>query len=702
MRKRTLVILLCFSLLLTLTAAEKPASANDKIFHRAYVLASRADVDILRHIVQSIDSVDSIGVSVYATDEQLQELKRLGYFYSVLPQEKRPLFYPTITQALNTIQSYQTNYPDIMRVTQIGASANGYPLYAVKITDNPDVEEIEPELFVDCNIHGDEGIGFLVCSNFIEYLGTNYGSDPTVTNILDNHELWIVPLMNPDGYAAVSRYNGNYVDLNRNYGFWWDGNEEYGAGSSPLSQPETQAVTALALTVPATLAISFHSGAELINYPFNTRVQRAPDDSNFIFLANSYMTASQYITEMTNGWDWYSAFGISEEQYYGSTGALAFTVEISSVKEPTTQSAVDFYKSHNLNAILDWIGKSDFGIHGVIKNQAGEPVEAMITTQEIDWPAYSDPILGDYHRFLLGGNYNLWVWANGYKPQTIPITVTKDSKAVQQDVVLEPTGDGKTYAFRVVIAYQPMPYEQTGLSYPHWALGPADGRSVSLGKKGGFPPKGGYIVLDMGANSPIRDRPGADFKVIEGDSSPESYSVYISQHWLGPWALVGSGTGTTEFDISATGLTEARYLKIQDDGDGLANATAGFDLDAVEVYVPCSAPIADFYAEPTRGPAPLTVQFYNTTQAEAGCLSSSSWDFGDGQTSSELAPSHVYTEPGTYTVSLTATGPGGSDTETKEGYIIVTSPEDDDSDDDIDDDDSSGDDDSNEGGCGCW
>jgi len=700
MSKRTLFFVLTCILFLTLTAAAKFAIAGEKVYHDAYVLAGREDVDFLKSFGVSIESVDVIGVRVYATDEQLQELGRAGYEYFALPQEKRPGFYPTLTQALNTIQSYQTTYPDIMRVSQIGSSAGGHPIYAVRITDNPDTEEVEPELIVDCNIHGNEGIGFLTCDNFIKYLGNNYGSDTTVTNIVNNHELWFIPLLNPDGYNADIRYNSNGYDLNRCFGFWWDGYEEsQPAGPSPLSQPETQAATWLAINNNPILAISFHSGAALINYPFNTREQRAPDNDNLIFLANSYMSASGYITQMTNGWDWYAAFGISEEQYYGSAGSLPYTVELSNTYEPTTQSDVDYYTSHNVPAIMDWIGKSDFGVHGVIKNQADEPVEAMVIVQELDWPAYSDPLLGDYHRFLLPGSYNLWVWANGYQPQVVPVTVTKESKAAQQDITLEPSGEGKTYAFRVIVAFQPMPYSQSsGLSYPHWALGPADGKSVSLGKRAGAPPKGGYFILDMGENTPIKDEAGNDFRVVEGDSTPEGYSVYVSQDWLGPWSLVGNGTGTTEFDISATGLSEARYVKILDDGDGTPGATAGMELDAVETIVNCSAPVADFYGEPTTGPAPLTVQFYNTTQADAGCLSGSQWDFGDTQISEESAPSHVYTEPGTYTVTLTATGPGGNDTETKEDYIVVTPPG---SDDDSGDDDDSGGGNGGGAGCGC-
>jgi PKD repeat protein len=77
---------------------------------------------------------------------------------------------------------------------------------------------------------------------------------------------------------------------------------------------------------------------------------------------------------------------------------------------------------------------------------------------------------------------------------------------------------------------------------------------------------------------------------------------------------------------------------------------------------------ADFTANVTSGPAPLTVNFTNLSQ---GQYSSLSWTFGDGGTSSQENPTHTYNNPGTYTVTLTVIGPGGSDTETKTNYIAV-------------------------------
>jgi PKD repeat protein len=80
------------------------------------------------------------------------------------------------------------------------------------------------------------------------------------------------------------------------------------------------------------------------------------------------------------------------------------------------------------------------------------------------------------------------------------------------------------------------------------------------------------------------------------------------------------------------------------------------------------APVADFTANPTSGKKPLAVGFSDTS---SGAITSRSWNFGDGSTSTASNPSHTYWRPGTYTVTLTVNGPGGSDVEAKADYITV-------------------------------
>ena len=90
----------------------------------------------------------------------------------------------------------------------------------------------------------------------------------------------------------------------------------------------------------------------------------------------------------------------------------------------------------------------------------------------------------------------------------------------------------------------------------------------------------------------------------------------------------------------------------------------------IVVSPPSGGPVANFTATPTSGTAPLNVSF---TDSSTGSITSRSWSFGDGGTSTATNPSHTYAA-GTYTVTLTVNGPGGSDSETKTSFIVVTPP----------------------------
>ncbi len=95
----------------------------------------------------------------------------------------------------------------------------------------------------------------------------------------------------------------------------------------------------------------------------------------------------------------------------------------------------------------------------------------------------------------------------------------------------------------------------------------------------------------------------------------------------------------------------------------------GVTQSASLTVTPQAAPVADFTGTPTSGTEPLSVTFTDTSN---GIVSSWLWDFGDTTTSTEQNPFHVYNAAGTYTVSLTVTGPGGTDSETKTAYITVS------------------------------
>ena len=127
----------------------------------------------------------------------------------------------------------------------------------------------------------------------------------------------------------------------------------------------------------------------------------------------------------------------------------------------------------------------------------------------------------------------------------------------------------------------------------------------------------------------------------------------------------GDGTTSTEQNPTHTYNTPGTYtIKLTVTGPG------GSDEKIIENCIKVGNIISDFTTNTTNGTAPLTVQFNDTSTNATNW----NWDFGDGTTSTEQNPTHTYNTPGTYTIKLTVTGPGGSDEKIKTNYINVYVP----------------------------
>lgn len=131
-----------------------------------------------------------------------------------------------------------------------------------------------------------------------------------------------------------------------------------------------------------------------------------------------------------------------------------------------------------------------------------------------------------------------------------------------------------------------------------------------------------------------------------------------------PTTVVSSGDTFGVTVPAGTAATTATYTVTD-----AAGHTVAVTLDVT--FVPPAAPVADFIGIPVSGIAPLTVNF---TDLSTGSPTSWAWSFGDGNTATVQNPSNTYAAAGTYTVTMVATGAGGSDSETKTGYITVIGP----------------------------
>jgi len=165
-------------------------------------------------------------------------------------------------------------------------------------------------------------------------------------------------------------------------------------------------------------------------------------------------------------------------------------------------------------------------------------------------------------------------------------------------------------------------------------------------------------VTLMWTNPPDADFQGVNILRKEGafPSGPQDPSAIV----------VYDGSGTTSTDTNVTnGIT---YYYVAYAYDEVPNYSPGAGDTSLPLPPP---PVADFTGTPTFGIRPLTVTF---TDQSTGDISTWNWDFGDGENSTDQNSTHRYANAGTYDVSLTVTGPGGSDTKTKQAYITVYDP----------------------------
>jgi hypothetical protein len=304
-------------------------------------------------------------------------------------------------------------------------------------------------------------------------------------------------------------------------------------------------------------------------------------------LAGYYSSVSGYANlEYGQGYNgMYAINGSTKDANYGLMGSVAWTMEISNSKHPPT-SQIMMYYNWNYPSMIAMIEYAGYGLEGIVTDAiTGDPVTATVFVNDY-FPTYSDPTAGDYHKYVLPGTYSITILANGYESQTINNVVVASNSSTITNFQLQPGGGYFVYKFS---ASQIPDNNHLDEGLTPAAIGPPDNINYSIGKNG-------WCVLDM--QNPIIDGTGFDLTVYEGDSSPEGYNCYAGETIDGPWLLLGTGTGTTQFDLATSGLAEAQYIKILDDGDGLANAPdAGFDLDAIETLSVVPVELISFTAE---------------------------------------------------------------------------------------------------------
>lgn len=426
----------------------------------------------------NISAVEGATAIIHATEAELEALDDAGFEYVLLETQGAqevdpgaagisalvPIGYPSFAQVTTQLQTHAADYgasqsqnADLCRLASLGQSVNGRDIWALLITSNPDLEEDEPEFKYVSTMHGDEILGTVLCLRFIDVLLDNYGSDAGITALIDNTAIWIVPVMNPDGYVAGTRMNANGVDLNRDFPTFpedWAGTAFSGADLDETSrQPETQHVMAWSAANSFVQSANLHGGALVVNYPFDDddvgsfNDAPTPDDLLFEDISSRYAvnnppmfnnpSPSNAVGGIINGSLWYSIEGGMSDWHYRYLGCNDVILELGVTKQPLA-SQLDQLWADNQNAMLAYLAAVHMGVRGVVTAAgSGAPVYAEVRVAGNAQPVFTDPDVGDYHRMLLPGTYSLTFAAPGYAPKTID-NVEATEPATRLDVQLEP------------------------------------------------------------------------------------------------------------------------------------------------------------------------------------------------------------------------------------------------------------------------
>lgn len=402
------------------------------------------DVSDLEAMHISVDAVNnntgSIIAYVRGNDEYNWLISR-GYNASPMPKpgsdvedSKDPTrAYYSITQYSTFMQDTATQYPNICQLVQFGSSVNGLPLYMMKISDNVATEEFEPELKYVSSIHGDEVVGYDMLIRLIQLLTSEYGTTQRITDIVNNTELWICPMFNPDGYVAHERYNADGIDLNRNYpmptGTQHPDGNPWGA--------ENIAMMSFSQAHSFNMSMNFHGGELVLNYPWDYTYTLAPDDALLQEMSLTYTrphtalyNSSDFVHGITNGAAWYVITGSMQDWLYHFTGCIDITAEIGTNKWPSS-SQLPTYWNNNKESILRYIEFAQNGVKGIISTPNGVPLNATISVAGNTKTINNDPDVGDYHRLLLPGTYQITATVPGYESQTESVVVPSTGFVVQ-------------------------------------------------------------------------------------------------------------------------------------------------------------------------------------------------------------------------------------------------------------------------------
>ena len=325
--------------------------------------------------------------------------------------------YYTFDEIEQQLDNLYNDFPNIIsEKISLGLSLEGRNIWMVKISDNPNIDEDEPEALYTGLHHSREPMSYMNLFYFMNWLTENYGLDSEATALVNNRELYFIPAINPDGLVynyeiapnggAMQRKNMRQtcsssptgVDLNRNYSYMWgyddsgsspDGCNETYRGSLPFSEPETQIIKNFIEEHNFPIALNYHSYSNLLIYPLGyTYDNPVPQEDLEIFI--------EYGQEMVKFIGYalgtgpvllYTVNGEACDWMYGEHDIFAYTPEIGSSSDgfwPATNRIIPLAEENlHPNKFVAWSVGSHYSLNFSIPEGSYIPGEEYDTDLSI-------------------------------------------------------------------------------------------------------------------------------------------------------------------------------------------------------------------------------------------------------------------------------------------------------------------------------
>lgn len=438
--------------------------------------------------------------------------------------------YPTYSQYDSIMRGFVKQYPLLCRLDTIGKSVNGKLVLALRITGNASSGTYKPDVFYTSTMHGDETVGYVLMLRLADYLLRNYPAVTRVKRLMDNLTIWINPLANPDGtygtgntITSPTRYNANGYDLNRNF--------PDPITPNTIKQPETLDMMRFMSKHKFVLSANFHSGAEVVNYPWDRYYGRLHADNDwFLSLGRAYAdtvhtySGSGYMNFLNNGVTrgalWYIVYGGRQDYMTGDLHGREITIELDD-QFVTPGPQLPLFWQYNWRSFLGYLENATYGIHGVVRDAVSkQPVAAVISITGYDKDGsevYSDTLGGTFTRFLNPGTWTLTVTASGYQPlimNNIQVSAFKRTDIIAE-LSTKVTGvEEKTVRKPVAVYPNPARTKVSAVLPDNFSGQVKVNISTITGKR----------VIDFNAQI----APGSPLEINTGGLAPDTYLITIS------------------------------------------------------------------------------------------------------------------------------------------------------------------------------